>query len=45
MTQRSNDGFYFSEKVGFEPDTKKNNNKKGEKKNGKGENKKGKSKN
>lgn len=45
MTQRSNGGFYFSEEVGFEPKTKKNDKKKGEKKDGKGENKKPKQKN
>lgn len=45
LTQRSNGGFYFSEEVGFEPKTKKNDKKKGEKKDGKGENKKSKQKN
>ncbi len=45
MTQKSNGGFYFSEEVGFEPKTKKNDNKtKGDKKDGKGENKKSKQK-
>ena len=32
LTQRSNGSFYFSEEVGFEPKTKKNDKKKGEKK-------------
>lgn len=45
MTQRFNGGFYFSEEVGFEPETKKNDKKKGDKKDGKGENKKPKQKN
>jgi hypothetical protein len=46
LTRKSNDGFYFSEEVGFEPDVKKNDKKnKGDKKDGKGENKKPKQKN
>lgn len=46
MTAKSNGGFYFSEEVGFEPKTKKNDKKtKGDKKDGKGENKKTKQKN
>lgn len=42
LTQKSNGGFYFSEEVGFEPKTKKQDTKKkeGDKKNGKGKNKK-----
>lgn len=35
LTQKSNDGFYFSEEVGFKPATKKNNKNKGDKKDGK----------
>lgn len=45
MTHKSNEGFYFSEEVGFEPKTKKSDKKKGDKKDGKGENKKTKQKN
>ena len=44
LTQKSNDGFYFSEEVGFVPATKKNE-KKGEKKDGKKGDKKDKQKN
>ena len=45
LTQRS-DGFYFSEEVGFKPDTKKNDKKsKGDKKDGKKGDKKTKQKN
>jgi hypothetical protein len=37
LTVKSNGGFYFSEEVGFEPKTKKNDKKtKGDKKDGKG---------